>query len=288
MRKRWYFIAPVAIAVLVVAGWLIITNALKASRYKEAGQLLQAGDSEGAYHLFQILGDYRDAKEQADHLVSQDVLLPCRGAEKYDMVSFGRMEQDNDPDNGPEPIDWIVLDKIDGRLLLLSSACLLGKAYNEESFAPVTWETSSLRTWLNNDFYNSSFSEDERKAIPEVFNRNEDHSTVETPGGKDTKDRVFLLSESDAVIYLHDPDDRDYIGRALGTDFAIANGLIPDEDEFCSWWLRSPGMYEYIAQYVDQQGKPNSNGGSTDIDYYFGVRPCIWVNLGRESKGVEK
>lgn len=94
MRKRWYFIMPVAIAAVVISGWLIMTNAARASRYKEARQLLQAGDSEGAYHLFQILGDYRDAKEQADHLVSQDVLLPCRGAEKYDMVSFGRMEQD--------------------------------------------------------------------------------------------------------------------------------------------------------------------------------------------------
>ena len=36
MRKRWYFIMPVAIAAVVISGWLIITNAARASRYKEA------------------------------------------------------------------------------------------------------------------------------------------------------------------------------------------------------------------------------------------------------------
>ncbi len=288
MRKRWYFTVPVVIAAAVIAGWLAITNAAKASRYKEAKRLLEVGDQAGAYCLFQLLGDYRDAEDQAKYLVSQDALLPCRGVEKYDIVPFGRIEQDNDPGNGPEPIDWIVLDKIEGRLLLLSSSCLLGKAYNEESFAPVTWETCSLRKWLNNEFLNSSFSEDERKAIPEVLNRNEDHSMVETPGGKDTRDRVFLLSESDTVIYLHNPDDQEYIGKAFGTDYAASNGLLSDDDGFCSWWLRSPGMYEYIAQYVDQQGKPNSNGGSTDIDYYFGVRPAIWLDPGQESEGAGK
>ena len=78
MRKRWYFTVPVVIAAAVIAGWLAITNAAKASRYKEAKRLLEVGDQAGAYCLFQLLGDYRDAEDQAKYLVSQDALLPCR------------------------------------------------------------------------------------------------------------------------------------------------------------------------------------------------------------------
>ena len=39
------------------------------------------------------------------------------------IVAFGRYEQDNDLTNGPEPIEWIVLDVVDGektKALLLS------------------------------------------------------------------------------------------------------------------------------------------------------------------------
>jgi hypothetical protein len=97
---------------------------------------------------------------------------------------------------------------------------------------------------------------------------------------------VFLLSESDAVIYLNNDYDQDTIGRAMASDYAVANGLQTDEDGLCSWWLRSPGMYEYIAQFVDQQGKPYPNGGSTDIDYLFGVRPALWVDLDTADEGA--
>lgn len=288
MKKRTVIIA---IAVLLcvaagVAGVLIRSEGKRKVKYEQAMSLADAGDAEGAYALFTQLGNYRDAASQAECLVEQDVLLPCRAAEKGDTITFGRYEQNNNPGNGPEPIDWIVLDKVDGKLLLLSSACLAGKAYNAESFAPVTWETCSLRAWLNGEFFDSAFSGSEREAVATVVNHNEDHSTVGTPGGKDTEDRVFLLSESDAVIYLNNDYSQDTIGRVMASDYAVANGLQTDEDGLCSWWLRSPGMYEYIAQFVDQQGKPYPNGGSTDIDYLFGVRPALWVDLNTAGEGA--
>ena len=287
MKKRTVIIA---IAVLLcvaagVAGVLIRSEAKRKVKYEQAMSLADAGDAEGAYVLFTQLGNYRDATAQVERLTERDILLPCRAAEKGDTVSFGHYEQDNNSDNGSESIDWIVLDKVDGKLLLLSSSCLMGKAYNAESFTPVTWETCSLRAWLGSEFFDSAFSEREREAVATVVNHNEDHSTVGTPGGKDTEDRVFLLSESDAVIYLNNDYDQDTIGRAMASDYAAANGLQTDEDGLCSWWLRSPGMYEYIAQFVDQQGKPYPNGGSTDIDYLFGVRPALWLDLNAANEG---
>lgn len=285
-RRTVVFAAVVSICVAAgVVGVSIHKEGQKRAGYEQALSLVDAGDAKGAYALFTQLGNFRDAATQAELLTEQDVLLPFRAAEKGDAVAFGRYEQDNNPGNGPEPMDWIVLDKVDGKLLLLSSACLAGKAYNAESFAPVTWETCSLRAWLGGEFFDSAFSEHEREKVAAVVNHNEDHSTVGTPGGKDTEDRVFLLSESDAVIYLNNDYSQDTIGRAMASDYAVANGLQTDEDGLCSWWLRSPGMYEYIAQFVDQQGKPYPNGGSTDIDYLFGVRPAIWVDLNTAGEG---
>lgn len=285
MKKRTVVIA-IVVLMCVVAGVLIRSEAKRKIKYEQALSLADASEAEGAYALFTQLGNYRDATTQAERLAEQYVLLPCRAVEKGDTVTFGHYEQDNNPGNGPEPMDWIVLDKVDGKLLLLSSACLAGKAYNAESFAPVTWETCSLRAWLNGEFFDSAFSEREREAVAPVVNHNEDHSTVGTPGGKDTEDRVFLLSESDAVIYLNNDYDQDTIGRAMASDYAVANGLQTDEDGLCAWWLRSPGMYEYIAQFVDQQGKPYPNGGSTDIDYLFGVRAALWVDLNTAGEGA--
>ena len=101
---------------------------------------------------------------------------------------------------------------------------------------------------------------------------------METPGGRDTRDRVFVLCERDTVIYLNDPADQEAVGKAQGTEYAKANGLQTDEEGNASWWLRSPGMYEYIAQFVDQNGEPYTNGASTDIDYLCGVRPVLWLD----------
>ncbi len=265
--------AGIAIAVFLIHG-----NQQKESAYREAVQYVRDGEALQAYRLFQTIRNYRDADLQMAILAEKDKSLPYRVLGKGDCVEFGRWEQDHHEDNGPEPIEWIVLDKIEGQLLLLSSDCLAGKAYHTESFAPVTWETCSLRKWLNEDFLNTAFSETERAWIPVVENENPDHSLVETPGGDNTKDRVFLLCERDTTIYLRNEADQQAFGRAMASQAAQAAGLQVDEEGYASWWLRSPGMYEYIAQYVDPDGEPYSNGASTDIDYMIGVRPVIWLD----------
>ena len=49
-----------------------------------------------------------------------------------DIVTFGRYEQDNNLDNGPEEIDWIVLDIQGDKALLLSKYGLDAKQYNRQ------------------------------------------------------------------------------------------------------------------------------------------------------------
>lgn len=285
-KKVWLIILAVILVIgVITAVFVIRNNQNKANTYQKAVQLAQTGNTAEAYCLFRELGAYLDSEQRLSELVAADALLPYRVAEKEDNVSFGHFEQDNDPSNGPEPIQWIVLDKMDGQLLLMSASCLQGMAYNTATFTPVTWETSSLHTWLNESFLSSAFTEEEKALIPTVLNENPDHSIVETPGGRDTQDQVFVLCERDTVIYLSSPADREAIGKAPATEYAKANGLQTDEEGNASWWLRSPGMYEYIAQFVDRNGEPYTNGASTDIDYLCGVRPVLWLNTNPSSEG---
>ena len=58
----------------------------------------------------------------------------------------------------------------------------------------VTWETCSLRKWLNDEFVNEAFSKKEQKYIPTVTVPAHKNPKYDTDPGKATKDKVFLLS----------------------------------------------------------------------------------------------
>ena len=80
-------------------------------------------------------------------------------------VTLGSYEQDNDPDNGPEPIDWIVLECHGNRALLVSKYALETMPYYTASRTAVTWETSELRVWLNGSFWETAFTPEEQAMI---------------------------------------------------------------------------------------------------------------------------
>ena len=86
------------------------------------------------------------------------------GISAGDVVTFGHYEQDNNLDNGPEAIEWIVLDMQEGKALLLSKYGLDAIPYNTE-YVNITWEQCTLRTWLNQDFLKTAFDEKEQSAI---------------------------------------------------------------------------------------------------------------------------
>ena len=195
------------------------------------------------------------------------------------LVTFGAYEQDNDLENGPEPIEWIVLDVQDGSALLISKYGLDCQPYNTTR-KTVTWETCSLRAWLNGDFLNSAFSDDETKLILETT---VDNSKI-TIGSKfgwntdwqpDTKDKVFLLSYKEAKEYFASNEER----ICQPTAYALVQGAYAYK-ESCWWWLRSirtGRYYQGEAAYVNTDGRI---GNSHNVDYNNGaVRPAMWIDL---------
>ena len=170
-----------------------------------------------------------------------------------------------------EPIKWRVLQSENGEAFLLSDVILDKQAYNEND-EYITWKESSLRAWLNDKFMNRAFSDEEKEKINITEVVNKDNPVFGTKGGKNTSDKIFLLSLAE-------------VSRKKG---GKKYGLLDDEMKACEnsdfskkvswWWLRSPGDDRYCAAVVNSDGWVYGDGsrvnGSDD-----GVRPALHLNL---------
>lgn len=201
------------------------------------------------------------------------------------IVTFGHYEQDNDTSNGAEEIEWIVLDydKENHKTLLLSKYGLDAKPYNKE-YTSVTWETCTLRTWLNQDFLKRAFSEGEQDAIllTTVDNSNVQGSTQwNSSGGNDTQDHIFLLNYKEKQEYLYEPytwvEPTAYAIKEGAQIYTYGGFKTPDGKDAGWWWLRSPGKFQNAAALV------TFNGDLVDWSYVgvvtWCVRPALWLNL---------
>ena len=73
-------------------------------------------------------------------------------------------------------VEWLVLYKKDGKALLISKYCLDAKEYDKnENNESVTWETSTLRQWLNSCFINEAFTDEEKALICGTHLQNPDN-----------------------------------------------------------------------------------------------------------------
>ena len=196
---------------------------------------------------------------------------------KGDIVTLGHYEQDHDLANGQEPVEWLVLDRIGDEVLLLSLFGLDCRQFHDVPFADVTWESCTLRRWLNEDFLDAVFSAEERKLLMLSDLQNADQSASGTEGGNDTKDFIFLLSETDTVIYMGNDAAREDVGQTFSTEYALAQGAPTDESGMTEWWLRSPGADGYTAQFVTSEGAVHTAGAYVDLA--FAVRPAVWLDL---------
>lgn len=200
-----------------------------------------------------------------------------------DYITFGSYEQDGNISNGKEDVEWIILDVKGDKALVISKYVLDAQAYNAE-YGDTTWETCTLRQWLNNDFIYSAFSAEEQEKIQTTVVVAEDSQRYGTDAGNDTQDKIFLLSFSEAEKYF----DSDEARECKATEYAIDEGCwVNDYADYygnCDgWWLRSPGVGQFIAAYVEcdgclSEGSMDGVGGLVGDDAY-GVRPAMWIEL---------
>ncbi len=219
-----------------------------------------------------------------------------------DYIIFGHYEQDCNEENGPEPIEWKIVTEDDESMLLISRYALDQVPYNNE-LTEVTWETCSLRAWLNNEFINTAFTKQEQRMIKTVTLKNKDYindTSIEhyhSYGGNDTEDRIFCLSVDEIQKYYYinkyfDENNYFYCQDLLveATDFACTHGaygypITPSmyydtgqykplekigydssciDHQYCWWWLRTPGADNTGANCVDPIGRVGLVGGYVD------------------------
>ena len=211
---------------------------------------------------------------------------------KYETITFGHYKQDSDITKGVEPITWFVLDFNEkGQYLIVSEKVLDMKPYNT-TMVPITWEKSTIRSWLNgydascntdgNDYTNdnfidTAFTAEEKARIVACNVTSHDNTSSDNA----TMDKIFLLSIQEANVYFA----LDAIRWADATNYAIQNGVEVENvrlsngfvHHYGGWWLRSPGFTEEFASYVDQApGSINDTGIGVNYDR-IGVRPAMWV-----------
>jgi hypothetical protein len=182
-----------------------------------------------------------------------------------------------------EPIQWRVLSNTAGELFVISEKILEASVYNQD-FEEVTWETSDLRSWLNNSFINTAFTPAEQAEVFSTTVINEDNPWDGTGGGNDTVDKLFLLSFSELMNPAYGfsaNGDEDIARRALGTEFGKCTGLLAyDSSPFTGnsdWWLRSPGTTLYDAGKVNGRGSFESYYDANNT--FIGVRPAFRMDL---------
>lgn len=177
---------------------------------------------DGILHL-----DYEVFKEVDEDTIN-DILNGTTGYKKLkdakvgDNVIFGKYEQDICLSNGADPIVWKVLDIKDGKALLLSEDVIDDHVFNN-SQGDTIWETSSLRNFLNNDFYNDVFNEEEKAKIVSTSNENKSYADYlssywlnnsyiefnninKVNNGNTTDDKVFVLDLGEIRQYLGNED----------------------------------------------------------------------------------
>lgn len=261
------------VAFIIVLNAVIIPN----SQYNDAIAQLDSGNIVEAYEAFAALDGYKDSADKASSIYDRYKVEKLKAAKVGDYLFFGAYEQDNDTSNGKESIEWIVLDVQDGKALVISKYILDYKPYNT-SKTDVTWETCTLREWLNNDFLSSAFSADEIAMIPTVTVSADKNPEYSTDPGNATQDQVFLLSFAEADKYFSSGK----AGKGKPTDYAYENnnrqyGTFPGR---YPWRLRTPGENQQCVMYMSE------NGDIDDIVMYGnfveskgGIRPAMWIEL---------
>ena len=150
------------------------TKKLKENKYARAKEYLEKDDQVSAIILFNEIKGYEDSKKLIDEIVKEKEYLKVFVSEINDEVIIGEYEQDNNLENGKEPIEWIVLGKDNDDLLLISRYILKKMRFG----STYLWEKSEVREWLNNEFYNESFNEKELKYIQKMITSNNTQDMV--------------------------------------------------------------------------------------------------------------
>lgn len=178
--------------------------------------------------------------------------------------------------------NWRVLDIKEDKALIITENIVELRWYHKE-FAEITWVDCEIRRYLNNEFYNA-FNQDEKSRIIPVTNHNPDNEWFKTKGGRDSTDKIFLLSLEEVCEYFGD-SSINLLNKGSQKWYIEDDNNIKRQAKYGNdfhWWrLRSPGYYGRTSASVSSKGDVyvRGNGVYGRPKDGGGVRPALWLKM---------
>lgn len=271
-RKKWLIVLTVGAMLLTSVNMPFVKTESRAAGYGISNPRVEKD--------VLISGDDSEKPEGtiSNPVVKADVTT-------WDCITFGNYWQEDtngdgkvDQSDEKQPIKWRVLSVDGDDAFLLADQNLDCQPYNTDDTA-VTWENCSLRNWLNQDFMNAAFTEEEQNSILETEVVNENNPWSNTDGGNNTKDKVYLLSiaEVSEKAYGFDCDFYDCSDTREANNTKYTNDCGAREDGM--WWLRSPREGVKDAAEVDKRGSGDDKGYYVVASTKRAIRPVLHLNL---------
>ena len=191
-----------------------------------------------------------------------------------------------------EPIKWDVVKEEDGKAILVADRILDSQPFDyEDGESYNNYAESTIRRWLNDNFYNTAFSAAEKEVIltTKVDNSASSTEVSDNPYAcEDTYDKIFLLSCVEAKTYYTSHQER----IKMGSNYARSQGLKTGEEGTLGvidsdWWLRSPNEWDdfhhqHKATHVLRVSHAGYVGDWDDlfiVQTYVGVVPVLVIEI---------
>ena len=227
----------VSLVTLTLILTIIVGLATPGVKFFAANIFETIGSYNTATYIYNKLGTYRDSDEKMIDVKKRII----SNSNKGDIIEIGNYL-------------WIILEIVDDRALLIKENELNGEKFNDYN-GDITWESSSIRKYLNTKFLKDTFSEKELINIIPTLIKNNDNNVYGTYGGRDTNDYIFLLSNNEIKKYKK---------------------LLPNYSNNC--WLRTPGHSQDSIMFL------STNGSIMDYGYEatseeMSVMPAMWFDI---------
>lgn len=245
-----------------------LSDAQKESYYAGGKTLLAQKKYDDAYLVFSIIAEYKDVAS----IIVQNSQLQLRDQQHSFslgcIVKFGTYKEQIDETEPTASLEWVVVEQSGTEAVLVCRDFVAYKPIeakhpNENPISDTSWDTSALRSWLNSEFIDNTFSSDEAEAL--IYTTVTPYRLGGTSKGiigEATNDRVYLLSAKEWYAYE----------SILSSTMTKSNR---------SWWLRSVepvtvNKRNNFYNYIDSKGVVHFRGSP---DEYKGIRPVIRVNI---------
>lgn len=191
-----------------------------------------------------------------------------------------------------EPIKWKIVSRSNGKYMLISEILLDAQEFNYID-GDNNWEYSTIRKWLNNDFYNTAFDNVQKQLISETlldnkttgginrmpqlppFNAYYDPTNKHAAQQNNTIDKIFLLSRKDIYDSKFGFGNDDKAFQMSASDYSKIQGLY--DSNSVNWFLRSPCMVD--SKYVALPNNVTGRWSAIEAKGVCGILPVINIVL---------